>query len=58
MPNREDETHVPVSEWISLEEGQLYPMRATHKQGSGDEHFTVGLEYEEADSTASYNANR
>jgi hypothetical protein len=58
MPNRDDESHVPISEWIALEEGKLYPMRGTHKEGTGSDHFTVGLEYEEADSSASYNANR
>ena len=58
MPNVETESHVPISEWISLEEGKLYPMRASHKEGTGSDHFTLGLEYEEADSSASYNANR
>lgn len=33
-------------------------MRATHLEYTGTDHFTVGLEYEEADSTEHYHANR
>ena len=41
-----------------MTEGELYPILAQHVQNSGGEHFTVGLEYEEADSSSYSNANR
>ena len=49
---------MPTSDWIAMIEGELYPIQAYHIQHGGGEHFTVGLEYEEADSSASYDANR
>ena len=58
VENDEESSLKPISDWFSLEEGKLYPIRGTQRENNGDEHFTVGLEFEEADSTGHYHANR
>jgi hypothetical protein len=58
VPNDPDSSHQPISDWIAMVEGEMYPLRATQTQWTGGEFLTVGLEYEEADSSAHYHANR
>jgi hypothetical protein len=35
-----------ASEWIDLEEGQYYPVRGYLREGGGQDHFSVAVEYE------------
>ena len=35
-----------ATEWIDLEEGQLYPVRGYLREGGGQDHFSVAVEYE------------
>jgi len=56
--NDPNETQKPKSDWFFLVEGQLYPMRAFHIEYTGDDHISVGMEFEEADSSASLDASK
>jgi hypothetical protein len=35
-----------ATEWIDLEEGQFYPVKGYLREGSGQDHFSVAVEYE------------
>lgn len=46
------------SDWFFLLEGEFYPIRAWHIEGSGSDHVSVGMEFEESDSSASVHASK
>lgn len=46
-----------ISDWIELEEGEYYKMNGYHFEWSGEDHFTVSVEYEKPD-TADHHHTR
>lgn len=49
-----DTENQPNSEWFDLEEGAFYPIRGIHREYTGSDHFSVGVEQEVADSIGSW----
>lgn len=44
----------PNSDWFDLEEGKFYPIRGLHREYTGGDHFSVGVEEEVANSIGSW----
>ena len=47
-----------ISDWIALTEGEFYRMEGYLLEYSGSDHFTVSVEYEQADTTGHHHANK
>ena len=47
-----------ISDWVALTEGEFYKVEGYMMEYSGDDHFTVSVEYEQADTTAHHHANK
>ena len=46
------------SAWISLVQGEMYKIQGTHREGSGDEHFSVSVEIQVATASGHPHATR
>jgi hypothetical protein len=46
------------SDWVNLTEGEKYYVEASHLEGSGGDHMSVGVEIEMANSTGYHHAMR
>lgn len=47
-----------ISDWVSLTEGEFYKIEGYMMETWGDDHFTVSVEYQQADSTGHHHANK
>ena len=46
------------SEWIAMEEGEFYSIEGFMLEYTGSDHFTVSMEYEQADTAGHHHANK
>ena len=58
MPNVEGSTTQHKSDWIDLTIGEYYKIEGYQIEWSGNDHFTVAVEYEMTDSSTYHHANK
>lgn len=46
------------SAWIAMEEGEYYSIEGFMMEYTGNDHFTVSVEYEQADTTGHHHASK
>lgn len=54
----EDSSNQYQSEWIAMEEGQFYAIEGFMLEYSSGDHFTVSVEFEQADTAGHHQANK
>lgn len=58
MTPEEGHSNQYQSEWIALEEGEFYMIEGFMLEYTGSDHFTVSMEYEQADTAGHHHANK
>lgn len=58
MPPEADSSSQYISDWIALEAGEFYHIEGYHMEWSGGDHFSVAVEFEQADTAGHHHARK
>ena len=53
-----DDQNQYISDWVALTKGEFYKIEGYMIEWSSDDHFTVSVEFEKADTTGHHHANK